>query len=238
MSMKTPPEREPRAGGRAGRLIAGAATGNFVERFDFTLYGFAATIIATTFFPTKAGFSGIAATFVIYAGAFIVRPFGGLVLGRIGDRYGRRRALALSVIMMGVATAGIALVPTFAQIGWVAPAILLVLRLLQGFSAAGEFIGATTFVMEHAPERRRGLWCSFITTSTWAAGRGSSSAGRSMWRPAGTATTGRSGSRPSCSRPMRSPACGRSRCCPTVPTSCERTSARDSAGVPSSSRCA
>ncbi|MFC9442147.1 MULTISPECIES: MFS transporter [Brevibacterium] len=148
-------------------LIAGTTVGNFVEWFDFALYGFAATIIAATFFPPDGGAGALAATFAVYAAAFVIRPVGGYVLGRIGDRYGRRRALSISVIIMGLATAAIGLIPSFSAIGWWAPALLLVFRCLQGFSAAGEFVGATTFLMEHAPQGRRGLWCSFVTTSTW-----------------------------------------------------------------------
>ncbi|WP_214371286.1 MFS transporter [Pseudonocardia sp. H11422] len=106
------------------------------------------------------------ATFAIFAIAYLVRPFGGLVLGPLGDRIGRKRVLALTIIMMSAATFAIGLLATYAQIGILAPILLLVARLVQGFATGGEYGGAAAFIAEYAPDRRRGFYCSFLEFST------------------------------------------------------------------------
>ncbi|ANY09385.1 MFS transporter [Pseudonocardia sp. HH130630-07] len=147
------------------RIMLAGASGNFVEWFDFTLYGFSAVVIAATFFPP--GSSGaLLATFAIYGVAFVARPAGAVVFGRIGDRMGRRTALSMSVLLMGLATAAIGLLPGWSSIGVAAPILLLVFRMAQGFSAGGEYTGAMTFGLEHAPPRRRALWVAVVGSST------------------------------------------------------------------------
>lgn len=140
--------------------------GNFVEWFDFTLYGFTAAVIAATFFPAESGSAALLGAFAIYGVAFVARPLGAVVFGHIGDRAGRRFALTLSILLMGGATAAMGLLPGWSSIGVAAPILLLVCRLVQGFSAGGEYTGALTFSTEHAPKGRRAFWMGFIGAST------------------------------------------------------------------------
>jgi MHS family proline/betaine transporter-like MFS transporter len=132
------------------------AIGNFIEFYDFSLYGFFAVFFAAQFFPSLNPTAGLLAAFGIYGGAFVMRPVGAVVFGHIADRLGRKKALVLAVILMSVATAGIGLLPTYATVGLVAPALLLLLRLTQAFSAGGEQSGAYVMVLEHAPINVRG----------------------------------------------------------------------------------
>ncbi|WP_265445766.1 MFS transporter [Flexivirga meconopsidis] len=150
----------------ARRTVLGASAGNVVEWFDFLLYGLSATTIAMTFFPGENPSDGLLATFAVYAVAFAARPLGAIVFGRIGDRFGRRRALTASILIMGASTAAIGLLPSHESVGALAPALLLLCRLVQGFSAGGEFAGALTFAMEHLPGRR-GFWMGVVASSTW-----------------------------------------------------------------------
>lgn len=151
---------------RRRALIAGA-TGNIVEWFDFTIYGFTAAVLATVFFPPEFGSGALLATFALYGVAFLARPAGGIFFGRLGDRLGRRRSLSLAITLMGCSTAAIGLLPTYASIGVAAPLLLLLCRLVQGFSAGGEYTGAATFVVEHAPSHRRGLYAGIISSSSF-----------------------------------------------------------------------
>lgn len=140
------------------RVLLGGAVGQFVEFYDFALYGLSALIIATTFFPGQSAATGVVSTFATYGVAFAVRPLGGVVFGILGDRAGRRTVLVSTILLMGVATAIMGSIPSYADIGVLAPVLLLLCRVAQGFSAGGESVGAATFVFEHAPERSRGLW--------------------------------------------------------------------------------
>ena len=155
-----------RRSARRRALIAGA-TGNIVEWFDFTIYGFTAAVLATVFFPPEFGSGALLATFALYGVAFLARPAGGIFFGRLGDRLGRRRSLSLAITLMGCSTAAIGLLPTYASIGVAAPLLLLLCRLVQGFSAGGEYTGAATFVVEHAPSHRRGLYAGIISSSSF-----------------------------------------------------------------------
>lgn len=146
------------AGPRA--LLAGAL-GNALEWYDFAAYGFLAAIFAKNFFPDSDAFVGLIAAFGIFAASFIMRPVGGIVFGHIGDRYGRRQALFISAATMTASTVAIGLLPTYAAIGAAAPALLLVLRLLQGLSIGGEYTTSAIFLAENAKVRRRGLIASF-----------------------------------------------------------------------------
>jgi len=149
------------------RVIAAASIGNFVEWFDFAAYGFLATILTREFFPGSDPTVGLLKTFAVFAVAFALRPLGGLFFGVIGDRFGRKRTLALTILMMAGATTLIGLLPTYARIGYWAPLLLTIIRCVQGFSAGGEYAGACAYVMEHAPRRRRAFFGSFVPVSTF-----------------------------------------------------------------------
>ncbi|MFC9554637.1 MFS transporter [Rhodococcus sp. NPDC056960] len=148
------------------RVIAASFVGNFVEWFDYAVYGYLATVIATVFFPDTAPTTALLATFAVFAISFVIRPIGGLVWGHFGDKVGRRTALSLSILIMSVSTFCIGLIPGFHQIGYFAPVLLLLVRMVQGFSAAGEYAGASAFLAEYAPDRRRGLFTSVVPAST------------------------------------------------------------------------
>jgi len=129
---------------------------------DFAVYGAFATVIATTFFPGSDPSARLLASFAVFATAFLVRPFGALLFGRLGDRVGRRPVLATVIVVMAVATAGIGLLPSYATIGMLAPLLLTLLRSAQGLSVGGESSGATAFVVEYAPEGRRGWYGAWL----------------------------------------------------------------------------
>ena len=128
------------------RAATASFMGNFVEWFDYAAYGYLATIIALTFFPQTDAATGLLATFAVFALSFVVRPVGGLVWGHFGDKYGRRSALSWSILIMTVSTFCIGILPGYDQIGVWAPALLLLIRLVQGFSASGEYAGASAFL--------------------------------------------------------------------------------------------
>ena len=140
-------------------LLAGVA-GNVLEWYDFALYSYLAPITAGLFFPSSDPLASLVESYAVFALGFLARPLGGLVFGRIGDRWGRRRMLALSVVSMAVPTFLMGLLPTYASIGVTAPILLILLRLVQGFSAGGEFSGSIIFLVEQAPARSRGFYGS------------------------------------------------------------------------------
>jgi MHS family proline/betaine transporter-like MFS transporter len=148
------------------RVIWGSFIGNFVEWFDYAVYGYLASTIAAAFFPESDKQTALLATFAVFAISFFVRPLGGFVWGHIGDRVGRRTALSLSILIMSGATFCIALIPSYSLIGIGAPIALLVIRVIQGFSAAGEYAGASAFLVEYAPANRRGLYAAVVPAST------------------------------------------------------------------------
>lgn len=143
---------------RHRRVVLAATIGNFVEFYDFTIYAALAPTIATLFFPGDDRMTSLLATFAVFGVAFLLRPVGALVIGSHGDRFGRRGVLALTILLMTGATFAIGLLPGYATIGVLAPIVLVGLRLVQGFSAGGEFGGATSYMIEYAPPRRRGLY--------------------------------------------------------------------------------
>jgi MHS family proline/betaine transporter-like MFS transporter len=153
-------------------VIAGSV-GNFVEWYDFVLYGAAAPILARVFFSQADPQAALLATFATFGVAFVARPFGAFVLGNLGDRIGRRSVLAAVVLLMSLGTAAMAVLPGYAQVGLWAPALLLIVRALQGFTAGGEFGGAATFIVEYAPADKRGRYGSWQTATI---GLGSASA--------------------------------------------------------------
>lgn len=148
------------------KAITSSFLGNFVEWFDYALYGYLSATIATVFFPDDEGRTALVKTFGLFALSFLIRPVGAVVWGHIGDRLGRKTALSWSILLMSGATACIALLPGHATIGVAAPVLLLTLRLLQGFSAAGEYAGASTLLTELAPTRKRGLVAAVVPAST------------------------------------------------------------------------
>jgi MFS family permease len=148
-----------------GFIIGASSVGTLIEWYDFYIFGMLATIISKQFFPEDSGTSALLSTLAIFAAGFIVRPFGALVFGRIGDMIGRKYTFLLTLILMGGSTFAIGLVPGYATIGWAAPAIVLLLRLVQGLALGGEYGGAATYVAEHAPANRRGYWTSWIQTT-------------------------------------------------------------------------
>jgi MHS family proline/betaine transporter-like MFS transporter len=151
------------------RVLTSAAIGQFVEWYDFVVYAYSAATIAALFFPSGDRTAAILATFAIYSVGFMARPLGAYVFGTLGDKIGRRRVLSIVILLMGGATVGIGLLPTYAQIGILAPVLLVVCRLMQGLSAAGETVSSNSFVAEHAPPHRRGRYVAFtFSFSTFA----------------------------------------------------------------------
>lgn len=147
------------------RAVAASAIGNATEWFDYGVYGYSVTYITHNFFPGEAG---TLLTLSTFAFSFIIRPLGGLFWGPIGDRLGRKRVLALTIILMSGATALIGILPTAGQVGMLAPVLLVLLRAIQGFSTGGEYGGAATFMAEYAPDRKRGFLGSFLEFGTLA----------------------------------------------------------------------
>ncbi|MEB3702333.1 MFS transporter [Candidatus Bealeia paramacronuclearis] len=147
------------------RVILSCMIGNALEWYDFALYGYFATIIGQLFFPSASVFASLMATFGVFAAGFIMRPLGGIIFGHIGDKIGRKDALLWSIYLMALPTALIGLLPTYEQIGWMAPVLLTVIRLSQGLSMGGEFTGSMVFVVEHAPDHKRGLFGSWVVFS-------------------------------------------------------------------------
>ncbi|MDR3454747.1 MAG: MFS transporter [Rhodoferax sp.] len=156
----------PVSSGLLKKAAAASFIGNFVEWFDYASYGYLATVIAAVFFPQASPTNALLATFGVFAISFIVRPIGGIVWGHFGDKIGRRTALSLSILIMSAATFVIAFLPTYEQVGLWAPALLLLVRIIQGFSASGEYAGASLFLAEYAPERKRGFYTSIVPAST------------------------------------------------------------------------
>lgn len=146
--------------------LAAGTIGNFVEWYDFAIYAYSAPVIATLFFTQSNHTAALLATFAIYGVAFFMRPLGAIIFGNMGDKVGRRNTLSVVIVLMGGSTFLMGALPTHSQIGLAAPILLLVLRLIQGFSAGGEFAGSNSFIMEYAPTQHRGFWASISSAST------------------------------------------------------------------------
>ncbi|MEV0110467.1 MFS transporter [Nocardia sp. NPDC050799] len=149
--------------------MAAASIGNFVEWYEFSIYGAVAAFISVAMFPTDDPTAAMLNTWAAYGIAFLVRPIGGVILARVGDRYGRRHILYVTITMMSVATFSIALIPSHAAIGIAAPILLICARICQGIAAGGELAGAAAFLYEHAPADRRARMISFLGVSTFCA---------------------------------------------------------------------
>ncbi|HUA76069.1 MAG TPA: MFS transporter, partial [Acetobacteraceae bacterium] len=143
------------------RAVAAAVIGNVLEWYDFGVYVFFAAVIGHNFFPHAGSSVALLASFAVFGVGFLARPVGGIVLGRLGDTHGRKAALTLTIALMALGTVAIAILPTYARIGVAAPVLLVLARLVQGFSAGGEWGGATAFMVEWAPSGRRGFYGSW-----------------------------------------------------------------------------
>jgi MHS family proline/betaine transporter-like MFS transporter len=161
----TQPQVLPRSSAETrGRTAIAVGIGNFMEWFDFAIYGFFATLIGQQFFPANADpVVALLSSLSVFAIGFLMRPLGALILGPIGDKHGRKTALVLSVLLMGSATFVMGLVPSYATIGIAAPVLLVVLRCIQGLAAGGEWSGSAAYLVESAPGNRRGLFASLIS---------------------------------------------------------------------------
>src|SRR5215831_9775507 len=144
------------------KVIAASAAGTMIEWYDFYIFGSLAVVISPLFYPSGNDTLALIAYLSTFAVGFVVRPFGALFFGRIGDLVGRKRAFLVTLIIMGGATATIGLLPTYKSIGMVAPVMLLGIRVLQGLALGGEYGGAAVYVAEHVPDDRRGFYTSFI----------------------------------------------------------------------------
>jgi MFS family permease len=147
------------------KLVMAAAVGNALEFYDFTVYGFFALLIGKLFFPVHDPVGQLLLAVASFGVGFFTRPVGGLVIGMYADRAGRKKAMLLTLALMALGTAMIAVAPTYGQVGLVAPLILVVARLIQGFSAGGEVGASTTLLLEQAPQNRRGLYASWQFSS-------------------------------------------------------------------------
>ena len=148
------------------KAAAAGAIGNFIEWFDYSIYGFMAVIISTVFFPSEDPTAALLATFGVFALPVLTRPLGGVVFARFGDRIGRKRTLALVLILMSLSTGAIGLIPSYAAIGVAAPGLLVLARIVQGFSAGGEYAGGAALIAESVPAARRGVMVSLMPAST------------------------------------------------------------------------
>ena len=162
--MNSTPQTEEQAMVR--KVAVSSFLGNFIEWFDYASYSYFATTIALVFFPTDNHTVAMLQTFGVFALSFILRPIGALFWGSYGDKKGRKAALAHSIMFMSGASFLIGCLPSYSVIGVGAPILLLLLRMVQGFSASGEYAGAATFLGEYAPTSKRGIYCSLIPAST------------------------------------------------------------------------
>ena len=147
------------------RVIFASSLGTVFEWYDFYLYGSLVAIITKQFFSGMNDTTAFMFALLAFAAGFFVRPFGALVFGRLGDLVGRKYTFLITIVIMGASTALVGVLPTYATIGVAAPILFIVLRLLQGLALGGEYGGAATYVAEHAPEGRRGLYTSWIQTT-------------------------------------------------------------------------
>lgn len=157
------------------RAVSAAALGNTMEWFDFGVYSYVAATLGKVFFPSSSPSAQVISTFATFAAAFLVRPLGGLVFGPLGDRIGRKRVLSATMLLMAAGTFAVGFLPGYGTVGIAAPLLLLVCRLVQGFSTGGEYAGATTYIAEYSPDRKRGFlgsWLDFGTFVGYSMGSG------------------------------------------------------------------
>src|SRR4051794_31902219 len=147
------------------KVIAASSAGTLIEWYDFFVYGSLAVVFAGFFFPAGEQALALLVSIAAFGTGFVVRPVGAVLFGRLGDRLGRKRSFLATLLLMGASTALIGLLPTYSTIGIAAPILLVVLRLLQGLAVGGEYGGAATYVAEHSPMGKRGLYTSWIQTT-------------------------------------------------------------------------
>src|SRR5436190_4824082 len=151
---------------RSERMVIFASSlGTVFEWYDFYIYATLAPFFAALFFPSGNATAALMASFATYAAGFLVRPFGAIVFGRVGDLVGRKYTFLVTILVMGLSTAAVGMLPTYATIGMASPTALVLLRLAQGLALGGEYGGAATYVAEHAPDAERGLHTSWIQTT-------------------------------------------------------------------------
>ncbi|HLA55321.1 MAG TPA: MFS transporter [Flavobacterium sp.] len=150
------------------KVISASSMGTLIEWYDFYIFGSLAVVISTKFFPSDNPTAAFLSTLATFAAGFVVRPFGALFFGRLGDLIGRKYTFMVTLLLMGGATFLIGCIPSFESIGYLAPVLVLILRLLQGLALGGEYGGAATYVAEHAPKGQRGYWTSWIQTTATA----------------------------------------------------------------------
>ena len=146
-------------------VIASSSVGTLIEWYDFYIFGFLAGPISNHFFPAANQTASLLSTFAAFAAGFIVRPFGALFFGRLGDIIGRKYTFLVTLVMMGTTTFAIGLIPGYNTIGFLAPVLVLLMRLLQGLALGGEYGGAATYVSEHTEKSSRGYWTSWVQTT-------------------------------------------------------------------------
>ena len=161
-SPRTNADRSVSVSGNPWQVIAASAVGTMIEWYDFYIFGSLAVTISPLFYPERNNTLALIAYLSTFAVGFVVRPFGALFFGRIGDLVGRKYAFLVTLLIMGGATAAIGFLPTYATIGLAAPIILLIIRVLQGLALGGEYGGAAVYVAEHVPDEKRGFYTSFI----------------------------------------------------------------------------
>lgn len=147
------------------RVVVAASTGTVFEYYDFMLYGSLATFFGALFFPPGNSTAALLASLATFGAGFAVRPLGAMLFGRLGDRVGRKKTFLITIVLMGLSTALVGVLPSFESIGWWAPALLVLLRLIQGLALGGEFGGAALYIAEHADSDRRGFFTSWIQTT-------------------------------------------------------------------------
>ena len=147
------------------RVVVAASTGTVFEYYDFMLYGSLATFFGALFFPPGNSTAALLASLATFGAGFAVRPLGAMLFGRLGDRVGRKKTFLVTIVLMGLSTALVGVLPSFASIGWWAPALLVLLRLIQGLALGGEFGGAALYIAEHSDRDRRGFFTSWIQTT-------------------------------------------------------------------------
>jgi MFS transporter, MHS family, proline/betaine transporter len=153
------------SGGTAefGRLICAIGVGNALEWFDFAIYGALADIIGSHFFPANEGQTALLASFSVYSSTFLMRPLGGIIMGYLGDNFGRKFALELSISLMVIPGFFMGCLPTFESVGYLATVLLVLLRMLQGLAVGGEMIGAYIFTIEACEPTQKGLWGQLVS---------------------------------------------------------------------------
>ncbi|MCC6427459.1 MAG: MHS family MFS transporter [Phycisphaerales bacterium] len=162
---RSPDSAEPVKPQSLATIITASSAGTLIEWYDFYIFGALAVTLSDVFFPKGTGATALLSVLATFAIGFVVRPFGAIVFGHLGDLIGRKYTVMVTLLLMGGATFLIGLLPGFATIGWAAPVLLVILRLCQGLALGGEYGGAATYVAEHCPDGRRGYWTSWIQTT-------------------------------------------------------------------------